>query len=224
MMFPDDTTITKRCCRCNQVKPVSEFYVSRSRGDGYRGHCKECAALERDRNKARASERTRERRAENREAYLAKNRAYYQSHKDQWSKRREDPEWVAHNKAIQRAGYIANRDARIQATLDWINANPERKKLYRTATNHNARAKRQGLDGNITAADIETLLTAQTDEHGLHCAYCYTVMTDPTIDHIVPFKRGGTNWPLNLVLACRHCNRNKGAKLLKEWKPALYGR
>ena len=32
------------------------------------------------------------------------------------------------------------------------------------------------------------------------------------VDHIIPVSRGGTNDYENLTLACRWCNRSKGAK------------
>jgi len=34
--------ITKKCCTCKQVKPVSEFYKKPDRKDGFRTSCKNC--------------------------------------------------------------------------------------------------------------------------------------------------------------------------------------
>jgi hypothetical protein len=46
------------------------------------------------------------------------------------------------------------------------------------------------------------------------CAYCGENLKyrDITIDHITPRKRGGTNHAANLTVACRTCNRIKGAE------------
>ena len=33
---------TKKCGRCGETKPVSEFYVSQNNRDGYDKYCKEC--------------------------------------------------------------------------------------------------------------------------------------------------------------------------------------
>ena len=35
----------------------------------------------------------------------------------------------------------------------------------------------------------------------------------PTVDHIIPLKRGGTDTLDNVQLACKRCNSSKGAKL-----------
>lgn len=224
MMFPDDTTVMKQCCRCNQFKPRSEFYPSGKFRDGLLGHCKGCAALERERYKERQRERDKQRSVEHRAEHLERHRAYYQAHKEKWSSKRNDPEWVAHRAEFAHENYVANRDDRILANKEWARNNPERVRLRRTAANQNRRARALKIDGRICVADIAALIVSQTDENGLHCAYCYEVMEKPTLDHIVPLKRGGTNWPINLCIACRKCNRGKGAKLLSEWKPDLYGR
>lgn len=56
------------------------------------------------------------------------------------------------------------------------------------------------------------------ERDGWQCTYCGSV-EDPTIDHIVPLIRGGTNDMDNLTPACRSCNSSKGDKLLNEWRP-----
>jgi hypothetical protein len=33
---------TKKCSKCNQVKPISEFYKNASMKDGLQGSCKDC--------------------------------------------------------------------------------------------------------------------------------------------------------------------------------------
>lgn len=39
-------------------------------------------------------------------------------------------------------------------------------------------------------------------------------------DHIVPVSAGGSDKDDNLTTSCRKCNRSKGSKSLKEWRPA----
>ena len=63
--------------------------------------------------------------------------------------------------------------------------------------------------GEYTQEDIERLRTTQND----CCAYCgVTLKGGGEIDHRMPISRGGDNFPENLALACRTCNRDKHAK------------
>ena len=49
------------------------------------------------------------------------------------------------------------------------------------------------------------------ERDGLICHYCNSVMTyeQAQIDHIQPKVRGGSDAPVNLVLACPSCNHKK---------------
>lgn len=48
-------------------------------------------------------------------------------------------------------------------------------------------------------------------DRGTTCEYCgCDCSDDPTIDHVVPFSRGGSSDASNLVVACRPCNSSKG--------------
>lgn len=42
------------------------------------------------------------------------------------------------------------------------------------------------------------------------------------LDHVIPLHLGGTSDPSNLVMACRACNRSKGAKQVAEWIRAVH--
>lgn len=50
------------------------------------------------------------------------------------------------------------------------------------------------------------------------CQYCGAKAPDVLleVDHITPVKEGGTDDILNLITACRDCNRGKGAKQLSD--------
>jgi 5-methylcytosine-specific restriction endonuclease McrA len=47
------------------------------------------------------------------------------------------------------------------------------------------------------------------------CVYCFGPATQR--DHIIPRGRPGWDNPDNIVLACRFCNRDKGARTPEEW-------
>ena len=49
------------------------------------------------------------------------------------------------------------------------------------------------------------------DSRGM-CFYCQTEFDLPEQDHVVPIARGGSSAAWNFVVACRTCNRRKGAR------------
>jgi 5-methylcytosine-specific restriction endonuclease McrA len=55
------------------------------------------------------------------------------------------------------------------------------------------------------------------------CAYCREPVTldNSSLDHKIPKSRGGANTLSNLVLACRRCNRWKGALTVEEMQDRL---
>lgn len=80
-------------------------------------------------------------------------------------------------------------------------------------------AKHNGKYENITLPKL------YKRDHGI-CYLCrkHLVLNDdynrpdaPTIEHIIPICKGGTNTWNNVRLACRQCNVSKGMKSLKEY-------
>lgn len=53
---------------------------------------------------------------------------------------------------------------------------------------------------------------------GYTCQYCESEDGPFEIDHIYPVSKGGSDSLDNLLCACRSCNREKGSKLLSEWR------
>lgn len=49
------------------------------------------------------------------------------------------------------------------------------------------------------------------------CAYCGSLLYEPTIDHVIPKSQGGGNTRDNLVLACWTCNQAKKDRNPIEW-------
>ena len=49
----------------------------------------------------------------------------------------------------------------------------------------------------------------QTLDHDPFCVYCGTTESPFEWDHVIPIARGGLDHPVNLVTACRDCNRKK---------------
>jgi 5-methylcytosine-specific restriction endonuclease McrA len=84
------------------------------------------------------------------------------------------------------------------------------------------RAKRKHLSRGSRRHFAKRRLELAQDQGGL-CFWCGEPMRDeapsngrphpplmPTIDHIIPRARGGTNERVNLVAACSDCNNRRG--------------
>jgi 5-methylcytosine-specific restriction endonuclease McrA len=80
--------------------------------------------------------------------------------------------------------------------------------------NAQRRARVRLAEGSFSREDIELKYQEQSG----CCKWCNVELNGKyNIDHVVPIAKGGTNYPDNLVLACEHCNKSKGAKMLDEW-------
>ena len=74
----------------------------------------------------------------------------------------------------------------------------------------NARAKGVGAGGRLNAA----LLRDRILESAGRCEWCEVDLVGSgfELDHILSLKRGGSNAPANLGVACLSCNRRKANK------------
>lgn len=147
------------------------------------------AALYRARNRELLRERSRAYRAANPEMVATANAAYYAEHGDE-------------ERARARARHWANRDDRLRAAKAWAAANPVRVAALAAAGGGNARARRQGVPGRLTADDLEALWRRQPA-----CRLCGAEVRG--MDHIVAMANGGSNTPDNLQNLCKPCNRRK---------------
>lgn len=92
------------------------------------------------------------------------------------------------------------------------------RRLSRRSRSGLTRAKRRCAEGKYTKQDIIVQLNSQK---GL-CWWCGKPHGDNyEIDHRIPLARGGTNWPNNLCITCRECNRSKHNKLPHEFNGRL---
>lgn len=83
----------------------------------------------------------------------------------------------------------------------------------------NHKARKLGSHLAITGDDVKNLF----DSHGWCCYYCDVQSTDPsvmTLDHVVPFARGGQNTIQNCVPACAACNLSKKDQTEREFNNA----
>lgn len=75
----------------------------------------------------------------------------------------------------------------------------------------------KGFPEVLTREPIGACLRSHIFERdGEVCAYCGSEEGPFEIDHILPVRLGGSNCVDNLTVACRTCNRSKGAKTIAE--------
>jgi len=100
-----------------------------------------------------------------------------------------------------------NPDKHREAQRKWAANNPETVQANVRAR----RARKRDAEGSHTKDDIETILVRQK----FKCAECGADIkkrSNRQVDHIIPLKLGGSNWPSNLQILCCTCNKVKAAK------------
>lgn len=94
----------KKCTKCGEMKPLSEFNKRHDMNDGYRSECRACLSI-----------RNRERYEANADAARAKQREWNANNKDK--KRKAAREW-----------YLKNPEKVKESRERWANANPDKVK------------------------------------------------------------------------------------------------
>lgn len=87
------------------------------------------------------------------------------------------------------------------------------------AAEANHRARENGASGRLSVEVFNAIWVAQ----GGLCFYCSAPLAEGVeTDHKTPLgRRGGTNEPENICLACRSCNRKKGVRTEYEFRNGL---
>lgn len=70
-----------------------------------------------------------------------------------------------------------------------------------------------------SVSDQKFIMMRIYGEQNGRCAYCHNSISfkDGTIDHIVPYSRGGIDNPANWAFACSPCNNRKGSMTATEF-------
>lgn len=149
----------------------------------------------------------RARRLEYLKDWRAKNPTYDNEHRARTVERHREllrADYRKHKKkrkSSQHVRYLLNREKVIAAVKEYRRRNPEMAKRLDIL-----RASRmEGVEGTFTKENLTRILKEQ---EGV-CFYCRQPAEKYEIDHKIPIKRGGTNWPSNLCYACFQCNRTK---------------
>ena len=211
----------KYCPKCQQYKPLTEFYKNKRRADGLHCYCRTCflavaeawrrAHPEKHRQYARTSakrnpemkracaQRYRER---HRAELAAKARDYYRRNSDKvkayvarWCE--ANPEKVKATQARQRE---RNRDRIRERNRLWAKAHPE--SVCETQRRRRARLRTTKIEGFT-----HTQLEARLSMYGGRCWICGRPAD--CVDHVKPIAKGGPHILANLRPICTTCNCRK---------------
>lgn len=130
---------TKRCCKCGEVRALSEFNKRSRTADGYEYRCRACVRIGRQpyRETERLYSRTYyEKNPEKVKAYgaaysrspagKATQKRFYGKHKEERKRRAQAPEQRAKRRVYERAYYQKTAAKRIESTQRWAAKNKAR--------------------------------------------------------------------------------------------------
>lgn len=220
-MHPQHTT--KRCTRCGEAKPLSEFSTGKAQ-------CKPCVAAavrerrhtdadfhERQLQSQRASWHRRRQNLDFVEAERTRLREYQREKlKDSaWHTKRRSYYRVYNLRPDQRARmtmYERQRRQHKQRTDPHYHA-----RLMATAkrSQHRRRARLVAVGGSYSQAEWQWLCAL----YGHRCVRCGAV-GPLSVDHVVPISKGGRNTIDNLQPLCGSCNSRKHTKVA-DYRPFL---
>jgi 5-methylcytosine-specific restriction endonuclease McrA len=204
----------KNCYKCKEVKSKSEFCKDKSRHDGLQARCKSCDKLIAHAHYINNVEKIAKvgliYRTNNKEKIAIKGKNYYLNNREKILKTCAYYKLtnVLKIKLRNKEYNLANRKLLSLRGKAYRAGTPEQQKVYR----HIRRGREQNADGFFTSLDIKNLLLAQNSK----CVYCQIELITKGagiyhVDHIMPLKLGGSNYPENLQLLCSTCNLSKSA-------------
>ncbi len=197
-MADSSVTEEKQCIRCEQLKPIGLFPFSswriRANGESRRyveSYCKAC-----------------------KNEYARLN---LKASKAAWQRqyRLRDLESF---KIAKRISHQNNRESHNARCKRWVALNPDKRRL---TSRISAQKRRVDQGWNRKSPDIrlvieQTLELARVGDKYLD-AYSGELIDDPTIDHIVPISKGGTNDADNLCVTSLSNNSSKCDDSLIVW-------
>lgn len=187
----------KRCTKCGEDKPRSEFHKRSASKDGLFPHCKSCWL-----------ERCRRFHAENRDVVNARVAVYAKANpkKIKAKAKRQYEENKEHVLARHAAWRKANPDYHKDRDRREYDANPER--WRRASAKYRATLKGNGHE------PYQRIDIYDRDEGVCHLCGGFVEWDDFSIDHVIPISKGGPDTPANVATSHLLCNLSRGAKPL----------
>ncbi len=179
----------KTCSKCSFIEDEDKFKPKTN-------ICKSCISEYQKKyvrkNKDKIKKSKQEEYSRNKLYYKTKAQKYYQEHKDKL-------------KTYSRKYRVENLEKTVLACIRWRKANPDKRIVYQHRREFN---KKNNGRNDLTSEQVSQLRKEFTC-----CFYCkkdFGKGFKLTLDHVVPFSRGGQNTLSNIVLSCGPCNSSKG--------------
>ena len=181
--------IEKYCPGCDTSKSTEDFFKCRTKCDGLQSYCKLCMKR---RNEECVKRTGRKRKKQPYEKTKAATVRYLARHPER-------------RKAIMRSWRTRNAECIREYDRQRRENNPE----SIDAKNSAYMERKRKAEGWYTPAEWQE----KCAEYCFRCAYCWK-RKKLTRQHVIPLKKGGTNWIFNLVPACQSCNSKVGTKIV----------
>lgn len=117
-----------------------------------------------------------------------------------------------HGYKLKRAEHIREYQEQYRKThIPWSKTHPIEAREVKAVALANREAARAGVLGKLTTAEWRELKHA----YGNRCLRCgrAELVIDLTLDHVIPYSKGGTNWISNVQPLCFSCNSSKGQNI-----------
>ena len=156
--------------------------------------------------------------AEYRQKCLEHSKKSRQKHPE--LKRQRDKAWVEANRDKYRAYISTYLKNKRKTDSEWVEKQSAYRKVRRTQKwEQDALSKgwvRSSVKERISTESYNRLRAWQQN----HCYFCNQPMEKPTLEHILPRSRGGSDATQNVALTCASCNFTRQAKIYhQEWSP-----
>ncbi len=207
----------KRCSRCHQTKPLTDFAPDVRSKDGRVSACHSCEAIRvREYHEARPGLRAQQCAQDylrHREERLLAGKEYRALHPGQTTAKvvYAQTHQEAHRAASMR--YYERNAERLREKnkrYDALHAEEKRARCRRRY------AIKMGAEGTHSSEEWETVRN-----YWGRCLSCGSTVAPLCEDHIVPLCRGGSDSITNIQPLCRECNSAKGTKVLDYRLPSI---
>ena len=231
----------KTCTKCNEKKPLSEFYKQKSNKDGLKYHCKICAKFSANEWYYNNSEKAKQTRAQyhinNRDKIKEKSKLWMENNKEKnkatkqkWNKNnlekiRESSKRYREKNPLKmmefRSLYAKNNKEKVKESRksyelrnkEALKEKAKIRRLNNPETHKRAKHNRRARERSAVGSLSAGLVKKLLIVQRGKCACCGLPLgNDYHLDHIMPLALGGTNTDDNIQLLRAKCNLQKNAK------------